>query len=201
MAESEKLTRGGSAKGASVGKHEDQSVARDYYASISQPQDAASTAEAADERDGVLRDAAVEKLMRVGFKAREAAMAVDAVRAVFAESDRQLNGRLNEQFGHEGNVLGRVEALEALRVMAIKLVQAPKPRFSAGCFLLAAGFDYEGIRSERDWAEQQKISHTHASNEVRDWQSLLHLPKTSAQKSEKACKSYAETNGASAKTL
>ena len=139
----------------------------------------------------------MEKLMQRGFSARDAAIAVDAVRAVFAEADRQIAA----EFSEGGNVLGRVEALESLRVMAIKLVQAPKPRFSAGCFLLAAGFEYEGVRSERDWAQQQGLSHTHASNEVREWQATLRLPKTSAQKSERACKSYAETNGARAKTL
>lgn len=194
------LTRGSSAKGASVGKNEDLSVAREFYAGVSQPQDAASAAEAADGAEGLVRDEAAEKLRRAGFSAGDAQRAVSAVMAVFSERDRQMDAMVRDG-AMEGNVLGRTEALEALRMMAIRLVQAPKPRFSAGCFLLAAGFEYEGVGSERSWAEAQQLSHTHASNEVREWQRILHLPRTSAQKSERACKSYKNTNGARAKTL
>lgn len=61
--------------------------------------------------------------------------------------------------------------------------------------MLAAGFDVPGARSQREWAEQQKLSPEHASNDVLDWQRMLKLGKTSAQKSAAACEAYRGTNG------
>jgi hypothetical protein len=188
-----------------VGNNEqrrEHEAAVQHYDAVSRPRDARDVAEGADDQGAVLRDEAAAKLRARGFSAREAADAVDAVMAVFGERDRQLA----EAFCGAGDsdpgntVLARMEAMESLRVMAIKLVQSPKPRFSAGCFLLGAGIDHDGVRSERQWAEAQGLSHTHACNEVREWQRLMRLPKTSAQKSERACSTYAETNGAQAKT-
>lgn len=92
-------------------------------------------------------------------------------------------------------MLAKAEAMEALGVMAIKLVQASRPRFSAGCFLLAAGIEHEGVGSQRQWAARQNMSPEQASNEVIEWQRALKLPRTKAQKSERACRVYKQTNG------
>lgn len=87
---------------------------------------------------------------------------------------------------------------ESLRVMAIRIKQAPKPRFSAGCLLLAIGMDDKSptVGSVRSWAKQQGVTPEHAANEVEAWQGVLGLPRTSAQKSERARKVYRATNGA-----
>jgi hypothetical protein len=63
-------------------------------------------------------------------------------------------------------------------MMALKLVQAPKPRFSAGCLLLAMGVNHDGLKSARDWAEQQSVSHELAARDVADWSRMLALPPT-----------------------
>lgn len=171
-------------------------AAAGFYAAVSQPLDAREVAEGADERSEVLRDAAAEKLRWRGMSARDAAMAVDVVRAVLCEADAQAAELMRGVAGGAAQTWVREDVMEALRVMAVKLVQAPKPRFSAGCFLLAAGIDYPGIRSQRDWAEQQHMSHEQASNEVLEWQRDMRLPATSGQKSEAARKTYKDTNGA-----
>jgi hypothetical protein len=179
-----------------VGKpdqRQERDAAAVHYAAVSSPKDAREECESREDQAEVLRDEAAEKLRRRGFNARDAAVAVDAVLAVLSEADRQLCAGVVA--GASENVLAKAEALEALRVMAVKLVQAPKPRFSAGCFLLAMGADHPGVKSERQWAAQQHMSHEHASNEVEEWQKSMRLPKTSGQKTEKARKVYQETNG------
>lgn len=147
-----------------------------------------------DSTEGLLLDRAAEKLRGMGYSAADAAEASRAVLAVIGATDAALARQVSDDWRDWKLAPGY--AREALRMMAIKLVQAPKPRFSVGCFLLAAGFDYAGVRSQREWAELQGMSHEHASNEVEEWQRMMWLPRTSAQKSAAARNAYQDTNGA-----
>jgi hypothetical protein len=100
-----------------------------------------------------------------------------------------------------GDSVIEADRMESLRVMAFRVLEAPKPRMSMGCFVLAAGFEHEGVRSERQWADRQNISPTHVSNEVMEWQRVMRLPKTSNQKSAAALESYRGSNGANKRKI
>lgn len=170
-----------------------------HYSGLSGPKDPRAEAQEAESAEAVRRDEMAEKLRAAGCPANQAHRYVEAVLSVLREKDRAMAEAMSAS-EETVSMFARPDALEAVRVMAVKLVQAPKPRFSAGCLLLAAGIDYPGIKSERDWAAQQNLSPTLASDEVRAWQANMRLPKTGAQKSEAACKVYADTNGARKKT-
>lgn len=172
-------------------------AAAQHYAGLGGPKDPRAEALESESADAVRIDEMAEKLRALGCPATQALRYVEAVLGVISATDEKLAGGLGGAAADEESIFShRPDAMEAVRMMAIKLVQAPKPRFSAGCLLLAAGIEYHGIRSERDWAKQQQVSPEWVSVEVKEWQTSMRLPKTSAQKTPAACRAYKETNGA-----
>jgi hypothetical protein len=151
-------------------------------------------------------DAAAEEMERIAdamiASGVERRLAVRAAMAVFQMQSGRDGALARGVVGGvvaEG-ILGATKeeastATESVRMMALKLVQAPKPRFSAGCLLLAMGVNHDGLKSARDWAEQQSVSHELAARDVADWSRMLALPPTAARKSEKHKKIYRDTNG------
>jgi hypothetical protein len=132
-----------------------------------------------------------ERLVNGGMARLLAQQCAEIVVGVMRERDQclvELNG------GQSAGV-GLGELREGLRTLAGKLYQAPRPRLSAGCLLLAMGETHRDFRSARELAERQQSSHELAANGVEEWQRLLGLPKTSGQKGEAAVATYQNTNG------
>lgn len=173
-----------------MAKHsEQQSAARQFYADAARPKSARDVCEEdCDDAREVKVDEWAEALVRRGLARLLAQQCAEAVVGVLAE--REVGG------GERGvAAVGVLELREGLRTLAIKQYQAPKPRLSAGCLLLAMGATHPDFRSARELAERQQVSHELAANGVEDWQELLGLPKTSGQKSEAAVRVYKERNG------
>lgn len=138
-----------------------------------------------DDEEAVKVDAWAELMIARGMERRAAMLAASDIWESQQGTEKKNDG------------MARLPA-ESLRAMAIKIVQSPKPRLSAGCLLLGMGMDYKAIvgGSVRAWAKQQGVTPEHAANEVEAWQAMLGLPRTSSQKSERARRVYRETNGA-----
>lgn len=145
-------------------------------------------AEFLGEIEGEVGDVACDELAEViagqGVERRLAAKCAEAVMAKRMADGEEI-----------GNAAKWEEAVEALRMMVIRLVQAPKPRFSAGCLLLAMGVEHDGVSSSRAWAKRQSVCHELAANEVEEWQRILGLSKAFEQKSARALRVYQNTNG------
>lgn len=171
---------------------EQQSAARQFYADAPRPKTARDECEEDfDDPVGQMLDEWTEKLMRNGDVPRlYAQRCAAAVVGVLRERDQGL-----QLAQGESPVRGDSALLEGLRMLAIKQYQAPKPRLSAGCLLLAMGEAHPDFRSARELAEKQQVSHELAANGVEDWQQVLGLPRTSGQKSAEALKIYQDTNG------
>lgn len=142
-------------------------------------------------------DEIAEVLAGCGVERKMAARAAERVFARQAKRDGEIARSMG---GEVGAMLGADKAhestaAESVRMLAVKLVQAPKPRFSAGCLLLAMGAKHDGIVSARAWAERQSVSHELAANEVEEWGRMLSLPPTSERKTEAHRKIYRDTNG------
>jgi hypothetical protein len=65
-----------------------------------------------------------------------------------------------------------------------------------GCLAFARGKPPYGVWSMRDLAKLHGVSVTAVSNEVSEFQDILGLPRTTQQKSDRAVRVYARTNGA-----
>lgn len=190
------------ATGKHVGKfhqkqREEREAAAEHYAAVSQPLDGREALEESEDGAEVLWDEAAGrvrgKLPRL--TAHEAALVVDAVRSVLEAADRAVVASVVGGGASEA-VVEREQLRERMGALAMRIVDAPRPKFSAGCLALACGFEGQGMRSQRQWAASQGFSPEYASDEVLEWQRFLGLPPTSAQKSEAACAAYKATNGA-----
>jgi hypothetical protein len=169
-----------------------EGASRQFYADLPRPRDARACAEEADGAEAVMLDELAEAFRNRGCGAREAGWWALIAVAFFAKRDREVCG--GEAAG-AGEVAESAWSRETLRAMAVKMVQAPKPRFSIGCFILAMGMDHDGITSSNAWADRQFVSHELAADEVEEWQRLMKLPRNKWQKSAEAKASYKETNG------
>ena len=187
----DELTRNATTR--AMAKHTEQTTAaRQFYADTPRPKSALEVCEAeTDDPHEQLVDDWAERLASGGVARLLAQQCAEVVVAVLAARDREVAGEAGEAMAGAS----RLELLEGLRMLAIKQYQAPKPRLSAGCLLLAMGEMHPDFRSSRELAERQHVSHELAANGVEDWQEVLGLPRTSGQKSEAAVKRYQETNG------
>lgn len=167
-------------------------AARQFYSDLVRPADAAEAAEAGDDAEAVAMEEWAECMVARGVERRTALQCAAAIWELQAGKDRACAGSVVAWAGP----VPQAQLLEGLRMIALKIVQAPTPRFSAGCLEIATGLS---ARSARSWAKEQNRSHELAANEVEDWQRVLGLPKTSGQKSDAARKRYAETNGRTAR--
>lgn len=176
-----------------MGKHfEQQTAARQFYADAPRPKTAREVCEEdCDDARSRLVDEWAEKLVRGGMARLLAQQCAEVVVEVMQAKDQ---GLVALEGGQAAGV-GMIELLEGLRTLAVKLYQAPRPRLSAGCLLLAMGETHRDFRSARELAERQQSSHELAANGVEEWQRLLGLPKTSGQKGEAAVATYQNTNG------
>ena len=139
-----------------------------------------------------------EILMKRGVDRRTACLCAGDVFAAQSARDVECAGdgagvELGQFLGHPA--VEKQTAVEGVRQMAVRLVQAPKPRFSAGCLLLAMGAEQDGVTSAREWAVQQCVSHELAAREVAHWSTILALPPTHARKTAAQKKIYRDTNG------
>lgn len=170
-----------------------------HYAAVAEPKSAREVAEEGDDAEAQMLDEMAAVLRARGCGAREAVGYVAGIVAYLQAKDRAVVRVATEGAGEE---LWRPDALEALRVMGSKLIYAPKPRLSAGCMMMAAGFeDHPGLVSQRAWAARQQVSHEHVSNEVQEWQRVLKLPPTSGQKTAAQKAIYRDTNGKSGRGI
>lgn len=145
-------------------------------------------------------DEIAEVLVECGVERKLAARAAERVFARQAKRDgelaREVGGALGAPAVFGADAQHKATAAESVRMMAIKLVQSPKPRFSAGCLLVAMGEKTMGdFISARTWAERQNVSPEHTSNEVEEWGRMLNLPPTSERKTDAHRKIYRDTNG------
>ena len=188
-----KLTRTTTTR--AMGKHTEQTTAaRQFYADTPRPKSALEVCEAEtdDPREHVI-DEWAERLSAGGVARLLAQQCAAVVVGVLIERDQGVASEAEEAMASAS----RGEMLEGLRMLAIKQYQAPKPRLSAGCLLLAMGEMHPDFKSSRELAERQHVSHELAANGVEDWQEILGLPRTSGQKSAAAVKRYQDTNGKS----
>lgn len=88
----------------------------------------------------------------------------------------------------------RAEQGDVVKMMLFRVWEAPKPRLSVGCLLLAMGIKPMGVASGRELAKQQCVSPEYVSAMVEDWQGRLGLPKTEFQKSEAAVQAARDFN-------
>lgn len=179
-------------------RRDEIAAAQELYAVVSRPLDGREVAEENDEAEAVLLDEMAAKLRRMGCGAKEAPMYVAAVVAVLREKDKAV---AREVLGGavEGCSLDMDTFKLRLGQTALRIVDAPVSRFSAGCLALAMGQTAQGMRSARQWGEAMGFSHEHANNGVEGWQDFLGLPRTSGQKSPASRATYRDTNGATAK--
>ena len=139
-----------------------------------------------------------EILMKRGVDRRTACLCAGDVFAAQSARDVECAGdgagvELGQFLGHPESEIATAAA--RVRMLAAHLVQAPKPRFSAGCLLLAMGEKHKGVTSAREWAERQSVSHELAAREVAHWGKILALPPTHDRKTEAQKKIYRDTNG------
>lgn len=144
-----------------------------------------------EDAEALLRDELAEALRGAGCAGAPAQRYAAVMLAVLAKKDARAVGGLGE-----ADSLSEADAQEGLRLMAFRLLDAPKPRFSVGCLVLASGFDHPAVKSARQWAKAQGFSHEHAANEAEEWQRIMGLRRTAGQKSEAARSVYQRTNGA-----
>lgn len=171
--------------------------------------------EAGDEAEAVLVDELAARFRREGASAGAAMSYAKSMRGWLRERDRAACGGGGVESAGGAGAGGCVSSVggvasaavaavreefpqlagETLRMMVIKIVQAPRPRFSAGCLLLAMGMEHNGITSSNAWADRQHLSHELAADCVEDWQRAMGLPRNKWQKSAEAIGSYRDSNG------
>lgn len=144
-----------------------------------------------EDAEAVAVDAWADKMIARGVERR---LAMQCAADIW-EGERAKDAEACGVKGGGVAALASDQSLESVRKMMIRIVQAPKPRMSAGCLLLAIGAEFDGVSSSREWAQRQAVSHELTANEVEGWQRRLKLPKALAQKSERAKSSYRITNG------
>lgn len=131
----------------------------------------------------------------------DARLAVAATRAAllfFERKDREVCGAAmaEAQAGKVTPWSGAVEASDRMMESFGRVWGARDARLSMGCFLLAMDRAPLGVGSWRDLAARVGVSVEKVRMEVDAHQSILGLPRTKAQKSAAALKSYKRTNGA-----
>lgn len=84
----------------------------------------------------------------------------------------------------------RADYASALRLIALRIFEATRPRLEAGAFLLAADFEIIGLPSGRALAAAQNVSPEEVSNRIEEWQRILSLPKNRHNKPESAVRAY-----------
>jgi hypothetical protein len=163
-------------------------------ASVSLSADAGNHGEGCDDAEAVEMERIAEVLIAEGAERK---FAVRAARRVY-ESQSKRDAVLAEGMGAEMRGEGNGQTLasaESMRHVLVKIVQAPSPRFSTGCLMLAMGMEHNSVTSARQWAQLQGKSHTQAANEVEGWSRELKLPPTANRKTEEQKKTYRDTNG------
>lgn len=186
--------------GKSDSAHLREKAVAAHCAALPEQKSAREVAEEADEAEAVALDEMAAVLRGRGCPAKDAPGYVAAVVAYLQAKDKAA---VREAVGSEPggeSVLARVEALESLRMMAIAQYQAPKPRLSAGCLILALGSDHPDFSSARGLAERQAVSPEHVSNGVGEWQRMLKLPPATGQKTAAQKAIYKKTNGRCGRT-
>ena len=176
-----------------MGTHSEQhSAARQFYADAQPVRSAREVCEEdCDDAAGRMIDEWAERLVRRGIARILAQRCAEVVVAEMGERDRKVVGMAD---GAEV-LSGRVELLEGLRAIGIKIYQAPKRGVAAGALVLATGATHRDFGTARELAARQSVSPELAANAVEDWQRSLQLPKTSGQKSDEAKRTYKDTNG------
>lgn len=181
-----------------MGKYtEQQTAARQFYADAPRPKSAREECEEGDEAEGRALDEWAEKLMRGGDVPRVYAQrCAAAVLEVLREKDLGvMAGAMGAGAAEGPGSVELAQLLEGVRMIGIKIYQAPKRGMEAGALILASGAKHEDFASARELAEAQSVSHELTANAVEDWQRLLGLKRTSGQKSDAARKTYKDTNG------
>ena len=172
----------------------EQTVAFKQNASLATQTMRSATSPTMDEAEGIEIERMAELMMSEGVERR---LAMRAAVKLFTDQKTRDLGLIGDA---SAGVLGADEAhqsaaVDGMRMVLVKIVQAPAPRFSAGCLMVALGMNHDSVASARQWATQQGKSHTQAANEVDSWSRLLSLPPTSARKTEEQKKIYRSTNG------
>lgn len=154
----------------------------------------AECAEGVDDARSADVDRWAEKFRARGLEARTALGCAELVVADLAARDRAVLGDEPEWGADE-----QARLLEGLRDIAVKIYQAPKRGVAAGALILATGATHGDFESARELAVAQEVSHELAANWQEDWQRFLGLGRTILQKTDEAKKTYANTNGRTAK--
>ena len=162
-------------------------------ASVSISAEAGNHGEGCDDAAAMEMERIAEILIAEGAERK---FAVRAARRLFGEQSKR-DAVLAEEVS--GGMLGanapHAAAAESMRHVLVRIVQAPAPRFSTGCLMLAMGMEHNSVTSARQWAAMQGKSHTQAANEVEVWSRELKLPPTANRKTDEQKKIYRDTNG------
>lgn len=140
----------------------------------------------------------VDRKVAVGCSAAifEMMRARDAELAAVVVGGADQVGDVADSMREEASLLASVDGMDRLSEAHSRVFAARDATLAMGCLLFAMGKPPYGFYSIRKLAAARGVSPQAAAVLVGEFQSILGLERTAQQKSEKALKAYARSNGA-----
>jgi hypothetical protein len=191
-----------------VGKsrHEEETAATHFYASCSRPQTGSELCESQDDAEAIAMEELAELIVRRSGGAVDRRTALQMGAAIFevqrAKDAKCAGGAPMYVGGVDGAInaasawMLQPDAADKLEQALSRAREARDSKLALGCLAFARGKPPYGVWSMRDLAKLHGVSVTAVSNEVSEFQDILGLPRTTQQKSDRAVRVYARTNGA-----